>query len=163
GPHSEAIDQTKGQIMTHQDKPILALFSSSAGGHTENYESCFSDLQTKAFPPQPIPYLKGVAEGRLPSDFHSPPDEKAMATLWHWPAPTTVDGWASQFKWSVILPADLLEASMHHVIDKLLNKSDTAPFVIPPQSTIFGQVKSFEIQSRGVGGTAISMAINTSK
>jgi SpoIID/LytB domain protein len=45
----------------------------------------------------------------------------------------------------------------------MLGKSDLAPFVIPPQSNIFGQVKSFEIQRRGVGGTAISLAIDTSK
>jgi stage II sporulation protein D len=163
GPYTEAIDQTKGQVLTYQDKPILAFFSSSAGGHTENYESCFSDIHTNAFPPEPVPYLKGVAEGHLPSDFHSPPDEKALASVWNWSTPTTFDGWAPQFRWSVNFPVDLLEASMHHVIDKMLGKSELAPFVIPPQSAIFGQVKSFEIQRRGVGGTAISMAINTSK
>jgi stage II sporulation protein D len=163
GPHRQAIDETKGMVMIYQDQPILALFSACAGGHTENYESCFSDRKTNTFPPPAIAYLRGVREGILPSNYGSPPDEKALSTLWHWQEVDTVDSWAPQFKWSLRLAANSLEATMHHVVNKMLTNNEFAPFVIPPQSAIFGQIDSFEIQSRGVGGTAIAMAVNTSK
>jgi SpoIID/LytB domain protein len=163
GPYSQAIEETKGQVMIFEDKPILALFSSCAGGHTENYESCFSDIGSNAFPPPPIPYLKGVPEGRLPADYGFHPDEKALASLWHSPSPLTADAWTPQFKWSINLLIDSLEANMHHVIEKMLNNSELAPFVIPSRLAIFGEIKSFQVEDRGVGGTAMSLAINTSK
>ena len=67
-------------------KVILSLFSSTSGGHTENYENAFSQngIDTK-FPADPIPYLKGVPDfnykedlsreknardGRCPGDCH---------------------------------------------------------------------------------------------
>lgn len=160
---SEAIAQTSSQVLVYQDKPILALFSACAGGHTENYDSCFSDRVTNAFPPKPLPYLKGVPEGKLPADFRNPPDEKALATLWHLKNPDTVDAWASQFRWSIRLPGDSIEANMHHIVEGMLKKDDVAPFVIPPPSGVFGHVKSFHIDSRGVGGTAVTMTVKTDK
>jgi SpoIID/LytB domain protein len=159
----QAVSLTKGQVMVFADEPILALFSSSAGGHTENYESCFSDLVTNAFPPAPIPYLKGVSEGPLPSGYLPTPDDKALAALWQSHDPKTLDSWAPQFKWSVRLPIDTLEAHMHHVVDGMLADKDTAPFVIPPQSQIFGSIEGFTVEKRGVGGTAVVLSVKTSK
>jgi stage II sporulation protein D len=48
-----AVDATSGQIMTYQGKPILAVFHSASGGHTENVEDIWSDR---------IPYLRGVPD-----------------------------------------------------------------------------------------------------
>nr|WP_049858517.1 SpoIID/LytB domain-containing protein [Gloeothece citriformis] len=49
----EAVEATKGQIMTHNGKAILAAFHSSSGGHTENVEDVWSS---------PLPYLRGVVD-----------------------------------------------------------------------------------------------------
>ncbi len=48
-----AVDATSGQIMTYQGKPILAVFHSASGGHTENVEDIWSDR---------VPYLRGVPD-----------------------------------------------------------------------------------------------------
>lgn len=48
-----AVNATAGQIMTYTGKPILAVFHSSSGGHTENVEDIWSN---------PLPYLRGVAD-----------------------------------------------------------------------------------------------------
>ncbi|HEY9653565.1 MAG TPA: SpoIID/LytB domain-containing protein [Coleofasciculaceae cyanobacterium] len=48
-----AVNATAGQIMTYSGKPILAVFHSSSGGHTENVEDIWSN---------PLPYLRGVAD-----------------------------------------------------------------------------------------------------
>ncbi|GIP35568.1 stage II sporulation protein D [Paenibacillus sp. J2TS4] len=49
---SQAIDQTKGKIITYQNKPIEATFFSTSNGYTENSEDYWSE---------PIPYLRSVA------------------------------------------------------------------------------------------------------
>jgi stage II sporulation protein D len=49
----EAVSATSGQIMTYNNVPILAVFHSSSGGHTENVEDIWS---------QRLAYLRGVAD-----------------------------------------------------------------------------------------------------
>lgn len=49
----QAVKATNGQIMTYNNQPILAVFHSSSGGHTENVE----DIWTS-----PLPYLRGVVD-----------------------------------------------------------------------------------------------------
>ena len=55
----QAVNATAGQVMTYAGKPILAVFHSSSGGHTENVE----DIWTS-----PLPYLRGVVD----YDHYSP-------------------------------------------------------------------------------------------
>lgn len=49
----EAVEATKGQIMTYNNQVILAAFHSASGGHTENVEDVWSS---------PLPYLRGVVD-----------------------------------------------------------------------------------------------------
>jgi stage II sporulation protein D len=49
----EAVEATKGQIVTYNNRAILAAFHSSSGGHTENVEDVWSS---------PLPYLRGVVD-----------------------------------------------------------------------------------------------------
>ena len=49
----EAVNATAGQIMSFNSKPILAVFHSSSGGHTENVEDVWNS---------PLPYLRGVVD-----------------------------------------------------------------------------------------------------
>lgn len=47
----QAVDETKGQIITYQGEPIITLYFSTSSGKTENNEEVFSDN---------YPYLKSV-------------------------------------------------------------------------------------------------------
>lgn len=49
----QAVNETAGQIMSHNGQVILAAFHSSSGGHTENVE----DIWTS-----PLPYLRAVVD-----------------------------------------------------------------------------------------------------
>lgn len=49
----EAVNQTTGQVLSYQGKPILAAFHSSSGGHTENVEDVWTSH---------LPYLRGVVD-----------------------------------------------------------------------------------------------------
>lgn len=159
--HQQAIDETRNEILVFENKPILALFSSCAGGHTESYENCFSDPATGAFPAAPLSYLKGVPEGTLPVSF-SRSSEHALKVLFKNHQIKTYDSWSPNFRWTVRLPADALEGQMHHVLDVSMKDKDMAPFIVAPSSDTFGHIKSFEITKRGVAGTAIVMDIKTS-
>jgi stage II sporulation protein D len=161
--HKLAIEATKDQILTYKDEPILALFSACAGGHTEDYENCFSDPQTNAFPPAPIPYLRGVPEGKLPPRFQPIPNESALKQLWNENKPQTCDAWSPSFKWMLRIPAQSIEAHMHHIVEEMVTSRETASFVTPPPSQIFGEVNSFQVDKRGVAGTAIILSVVTSK
>ncbi len=49
----EAVDETRGLVLLHDNKLITAYFHSSSGGYTENSENVWSSSQ---------PYLRGVAD-----------------------------------------------------------------------------------------------------
>lgn len=158
--HLRAIHSTRGRVLTYGGGPLLALFSSCAGGHTESYENCFSDPLTGAFPPAPIAYLQGRPEGRLPKGF---PSEESLRQVWQGAGAETSDSWSPQFRWSVRLTADQLEGHMHHVIETMLADPQLAPFITPPPSGRFGHLEKFAVDRRGVSGMAISLKIHTSK
>jgi stage II sporulation protein D len=159
-----AVVSTAGQVLTYQGQPLLALFSSNAGGHTENYENCFSDPLTNEFPPQPLAYLAGRPEGKFTV---APGTEEFLRYLYQTSAlkhdtQFSMDSWTPKFHWRVRLSADVLESQMHHVVEKLAAASDTAPFVIPPKSGKFGHIERIEVLKRGISGVAIALSIKTS-
>lgn len=49
----QAVRATEGEVMTYNNKVILAVFHSSSGGHTENVEDIWVS---------PLPYLRGVVD-----------------------------------------------------------------------------------------------------
>lgn len=157
--YAAAIEATHNQVLTFQDKPILALFSSCAGGHTESYENCFSDLKTGQFPSAPIAYLRGVAEGSSAYELTS---QTGLKRFWQLAKPATCDAWSPHFKWKVSISADALESHMHHVVQQMLADREQSAFVKPPASNKFGHIERFEIAGRGVSGTAIALDVHTS-
>lgn len=57
---SQAVDETRGVVVTHGGALIDALFSSTSGGHTADSEESFSAV---------VPYLRGIVD----SDRKQPP------------------------------------------------------------------------------------------
>jgi len=51
---TQAVNETRGLILSFQGKPIAALYSSTCGGRTEDYSRVFSG--------KPLPYLRGGIE-----------------------------------------------------------------------------------------------------
>lgn len=66
---NRAVNETSGQILTYQDKPIEALFFSTSNGYTENAEDYWNHA---------IPYLKSVAS---PWDQALSPRYKTVITI----------------------------------------------------------------------------------
>lgn len=64
---SEAVEQTKGQIMVYDNEPILAVFHAESAGKTESAENVWQ---------QQIPYLKSVDSSL---DENAPDFEKSVS------------------------------------------------------------------------------------
>ncbi|HEY9714151.1 MAG TPA: SpoIID/LytB domain-containing protein [Chroococcales cyanobacterium] len=161
--HREAIAATRGKILTYNDQPILALFSSCAGGHTESFDNCFSDPGTNQFPPAALPYLVGVSESKFNDVIKTPLTEQDLRRIYSDKLYHSVDSWSPNFRWRVHMPASALEAHMHEEVRKLQLNKEMAPFVQAPPSGQFGHIQSFEVGKRGVAGTAILLSVNTSR
>ncbi|HEY9731446.1 MAG TPA: SpoIID/LytB domain-containing protein [Drouetiella sp.] len=159
--HQEAISSTANEIITYEGKPILALFSSNAGGCTEDYQSCFSDPKTGEFPPPALPYLQSESEKEF-VDNKQTLTESDLRTIYFNPDFVSADSWSPHFRWHVVMPASALEAHMHHEIDEMRKDTATAPFIVPPASKEFGHIKSFKVTKRGKSGSAIELEIDTS-
>ncbi|MBI1271293.1 SpoIID/LytB domain-containing protein [bacterium] len=161
--HKTAIDATSHQILTYDGAPILALFSSNAGGHTENYENCFSDIRTNQFPPPAVPYLRGVSEAFHPTSQIAGQTgaEKYLRALYASGTPRTADAWSHHFKWQVSISAAQLEAHLHNTAAKMLAAAETAPFIVPPKSAKFGHILDVAVDKRGVSGSAVEISVKT--
>ena len=159
--HIQAIQATSHQILTYDDAPILALFSSNAGGHTESYHNCFSDPATDQFPPAVIPYLTGVSESNSGKNLING-NEAYLKRLWLKGIPKTVDSWSHHFKWSQSISHNQMESYLHNNVRKLSRDKTTASFVVAPSSRKFGMLRDIVILERGVSGVVKTLLLKTS-
>jgi stage II sporulation protein D len=59
---SDAVDATRGQVLTYGGQLIDALFMASGGGHTESSEFGFIHWNNGLKPAASLPYLRGIAD-----------------------------------------------------------------------------------------------------
>ena len=80
---SDAVDSTRGQVLTYGGQLIDALFMASGGGHTENSEYGFIHWNHGLKPAASLPYLRGIADplDRAPSWQVGPISPKAAAQI----------------------------------------------------------------------------------
>ncbi len=66
---SDAVDATRGQVLTYNGQLLSALYMASGGGHTENSEYGFIHWNHGLKPAVNLPYLRGIADplDRAPS------------------------------------------------------------------------------------------------
>lgn len=159
--HREAIMSTASEILTYEGKPILALFSSNSGSCTEDYQNCFSDPASGAFPPAALPYLQSESEREFAENKQSL-TEASLRAIYFNNEFVSADSWSPHFRWSVHMPASALEAHMHHEIYEMRKDPAVAPFIVAPASKEFGHIKSFKVTKRGKSGSAIELEIETS-
>ncbi len=59
---NEAVEATRGQVLTASGRLVDALYMASGGGHTENSEYGFIRWDHGLIPAATIPYLRGIAD-----------------------------------------------------------------------------------------------------
>lgn len=153
-----AIEQTNGVIALDKDNlPILALYSSTAGGYTESYEYAFSDPVTKEFPSKEIHYLSAVPDSRKFETL----DSDAAAEAFYTTKPEAFDDLSPYYRWSRDWTVDELQK----VLAKTLPAQSTTGFVNPQVSfgENIGNIISIKALERGKSGKIIKLEIKTDK
>lgn len=153
-----AIDETNAVIAIDRDEsPILALYSSTAGGYTESYEYAFSNPETKEFPSNDIHYLSAVPDrvdfGILNTD--------ESAEKFYTSKPESFDDLSPYYRWS----KEWTKNELENVLSKTLVSQSKTGFVTPKLSDEkdFGNLISIKVISRGTSGKIVKLEIRTDK
>ena len=141
---TQAVMETDGIVALYDNELILALYSSTAGGYTENYEYAFSDPNTKMFPSEHRPYLVAV------------PDRKEFPTL-------ESEEKARDFYLGKVPSFDIGE--LENILKQTLIAQSQTGFVYPSfkQGDDLGKIKDIKVMRRGTSGKAIEVEIMTTK
>ena len=154
----KAVEETNGIIAIDvENKPILALYSSTAGGYTESYENAFSDPKTKIFPSNPIHYLTAVPDNNAFSSLDSDDEaENFYMTL-----PEAFDDQSPYYRWS----KDWTKYELEKVLSKTLIAQSKTGFVHPElqYESDFGNLENIKVLKRGKSGKVIELEITTDK
>ncbi len=152
---SEAVTGTTGLVATYEQDVIDAVYSSTAGGYTENNENVWSDWATKTFPGKPLPYLRGVPDDEGVGPLDSEEAARAFLTA----RIGSFDSLSSYLRWQVTWTRQQLEDTINVTLAKRAAADST--FVTPafPQGAAIGALQSLKVLERGVSGKIMSLAI----
>lgn len=154
---NKAIDETHGIVALYNDEMIVAVFSSTAGGYTEDYSNTFSDPVTKAFPSPAKPYL--TAKPDLPDI--KPLNNEDDAYRFYSTKPVSYDVHSPLYRWTRGWTKEELE----NVLKSTLIVQSKTGFVEPALSNPddFGALQEIKVTQRGESGKIITMEIKTDK
>ena len=154
----KAIEETQGQFAIYDNKVILSLYSSTAGGYTENYENVFSQNGTDIkFPAEPIPYLKGVPDTQEYENLTRENNARDFYTQ----KPDSFENASPKYRWEY----EWSKENLTEILTKNLMKFSKSPFVKPSLKSAkdFGNLIDIDIPKRGVSGKAMYARITTDK
>ena len=154
---NNAIDKTHGIVALKNDEMIVAVFSSTAGGYTEDYSNTFSDPTTRAFPSTPKDYL--IARPDLPK--FKPLNNEDDAYEFYSTKPLSYDIHSPLYRWTRSWTKEELENALKST---LIVQSKTG-FVKPALTNAddFGSLQEIKVTKRGDSGKIISLELKTDK
>lgn len=147
----KAVEETDGIVALYDGELILALYSSTAGGYTEDYTSAFT---VKPTDPR-HPYLKAKPDkGRI-----SALNSEGAARSFYLSRPDSFENASPFYRWTKTWSYDELV--------RVLNKTllEQSGFTVPrfTKNDKFSQIKEIKILERGNSGKVISIEIITDK
>ncbi len=154
---TQAVMETDGIVALYDGEPILALYSSTAGGYTESYAYAFSDPKTKVFPSISKPYLVAVPDKEY---FDKLNDEEKAKEFYTSKVPS-YDIDSSYYRWQKKWAVGELE----NILKKTLVAQSKTGFVSPifTEKDDLGQLKDIKVMRRGDSGKVIELDIMTTK
>lgn len=152
---NQAVKETEGTVALYDWDLILAQYSSTAGGYTEDFANAFSDPTTKEFPSKDKPYLKA----RPDILTQTPLNTEEAAAEYYKSKPTAYDMRSPYFRWTREWTAGELQKTLQ---DNLAAQSATG-FVAPAfnKGDKLDDVLELRVVRRGDSGKIIEMEIVT--
>ena len=154
---NKAIEETKGLVALYNGDVILALYSSAAGGYTENFENAFSEPEGGAFPAHPLPYLKGKPDIKGTPFLNNEKEARNFYTK----RPSGFDVNSRYYRWT----REWSGEELRKVLNNTLHNYRSCELISPKfgDTTDIGTIKNVDVISRGVSGKAIAISVETSK
>ena len=154
---TRAVMETDGIVALYNNEPILALYSSTAGGYTESYAYAFSDPLTKMFPSINKPYLVAVPDK---SEFQPMEEEEKAREFYETKVPS-FDIESPYYRWK----KEWAVGELENVLKSTLVTQSKTGFVHPAfkQGDDLGKIKDIKVMRRGASGKVIELEIMTSK
>lgn len=153
---TRAVMETDGIVALYNDEPILALYSSTAGGYTESYSNAFSE-QGRIFPAPEKPYLTATPDKE---EFGTLNEEEKAVEFYKARIPS-YDIESPYYRWQKTWAIGELE----NVLKKTLPAQSKTGFVHPAfrEGDELGKIQDIKIMRRGNSGKIIELDIMTSK
>lgn len=154
---TRAVMETDGIVALYNNEPILALYSSTAGGYTESYSHAFSDPLTKMFPSINKPYLVAVPDK---SEFNSLEDEADAKKFYESKVPS-FDIESPYYRWK----KEWAVGELENVLKSTMIAQSKTGFIHPAfkQGDDLGKIKDIKVMKRGASGKAVEVELMTSK
>lgn len=165
---NQALKETNGLVALYDGQPILALYSSAHGGHSEDYANSFSDPASKQFPGTPVPYLVGKPDdGSVTQRYGDLRDEGNARRFWLANERGDYDGKSSYHRWEKQWPIAQFNQQLNQQWLKLAASKQTAAFISPlpiaGDKKPLGELKRLTVLKRGTSGKAMVVALETTK
>ncbi|MDR1914380.1 MAG: SpoIID/LytB domain-containing protein [Clostridiales bacterium] len=158
----QAVDETKGQVISFDGSVIVANFFSTSSGMTANSGEVWAGA-AKQFPTDNKPYLVASRE-YTGKDYGDLTDESNASKFFKSLDVTSYDSEYPWFRWNVSMSVTELSASINANLKK---RYEAAPSLIKTLQTdgnyrsrpidTIGQLMDMEVTSRGQGGNIIEM------
>ena len=154
---TRAVIETDGIVALYDNEPILALYSSTAGGYTESYSNAFSDPNTKMFPSITKPYLVAVPD----KEEFKPLDEEEKAKEFYESKIPSYDIESPYYRWQKTWAVGELE----NILKSTLVAQSKTGFIHPAfnQGDELGHIKDIKVMKRGASGKAIEVELMTDR
>ena len=154
---TRAVMETDGIVALYNNEPILALYSSTAGGYTESYSHAFSDPLTKMFPSINKPYLVAVPDK---SEFNSLENEADAKKFYESKVPS-FDIESPYYRWK----KEWAVGELENVLKSTMIAQSKTGFIHPAfkQGDDLGKIKDIKVMKRGASGKAVEVELMTSK
>lgn len=149
---SQAVKETRGMVGLYENELILALYSSTAGGYTENYDNAFLPQKAELYP-----YLKAVSDNEKISSLEKEHD----ALNFYKSTPKTYDNDSPYFRWQKNWTKDELENVLKTGLQAAYKSGYCNPELKNPED--FGSLKELKVTKRGDSGKIVSIEIITDK
>ena len=154
---TRAVMETDGIVALYDNAPILALYSSTAGGYTESYSNAFSEPATKMFPSIERPYLTAVPDKE---EFKTLEEEDKAKEFYETKVPS-YDIESPYYRWQKTWAVGELE----NILKSTLIAQSKTGFIHPAfnQGDELGHIKDIKVMKRGPSGKAIEVELMTDK
>ena len=149
---NQAVKETRGVVGFYEDELILALYSSTAGGYTENYDNAFLPKKTEKYP-----YLKAVPDNKKTPSL----EKESEASKFYKSTPKTYDNDSPYFRWQKNWTREELEAVLKAGLPLAYKSGYCSLELKKPED--FGTLKEIKVTKRGESGKIVSMEIITDK